>query len=285
MAASHLSIPNGCSFLLFTPDYPSARAFLGRANSRTVNSLSRDKPVDDMKLFLFFIFLIFSNCLYADNTHQFYEFRTQISLTKQVFDRWDLNIFMSENANLVDKTYGGEQPPTNVQNYFLAGPTYKYSSNLNFVFLGYIYQRTSPVFDNFVNENRLFQQVVYSTDFGFGRVTHRVRFEERFIHDKAPEQKFIGTRLRYQLGLLVPLQGDELNNGEFYFNTYNEFYFITSGVSGATYNENWAYAGIGYQTAKYGRIEVGPLVQRVVVDKQDIRYFNLLQFSWSHNFD
>ena len=155
---------------------------------------------------LFFAFLIFSNDSYADDTHQFYEFRTQISLTKQVFDHWDLNIFTSENANLVDKTYDGQQPPTNVQNYFLVGPTYKYSSNLNFVFLGYIYQRTSPVFDNFFNENRIFQQVVYSTDFGFGRVTHRVRFEQRFIHDKAPEQKFLGTRLRDQLGLLVPLR-------------------------------------------------------------------------------
>jgi hypothetical protein len=90
-----------------------------------------------MRRLLFFAFLIFSNDSYADDTHQFYEFRTQISLTKQVFDRWDLNIFTSENANLVDKTYDGQQPPTNVQNYFLVGPTYKYSSNLNFVFLGY----------------------------------------------------------------------------------------------------------------------------------------------------
>ncbi|SCX85097.1 DUF2490 domain-containing protein [Nitrosospira sp. Nsp13] len=247
--------------------------------------LFETSPWRDMKLLLIFVIFIFSNCSYADNTHQFYEFRTQISLTKQVFDRWDLNVFTSQNANLVDKTYGGEHAPTNIQNYFLVGPTYKYSSNLNFVFLGYIYQKTNPLFDNFVNENRLFQQVVYSSDFGFGRVTHRVRFEQRFIHDKAPEQKFLGTRLRYQLGLLVPLQGEELNNGEFYLNTYNEFYFITSGVSGAIYNENWAYAGIGYQTAKYGRFEVGPLLQRVVVDKHDIRYFNLLQFSWSHNFD
>jgi hypothetical protein len=243
------------------------------------------RQVKGMGRALFFAFLVFGGAAHADDTHHFYEFRTQISLTKQVLDRWDLNIFTSENANLVDKAYGGEQPPTNVQNYLLIGPTYKYSPNLNFVFLGYIYQRTSPIYDNFVNENRIFQQVVYSTDFGFGLVTHRVRFEQRFIHDKAPEQKFLGTRLRYQLGVMVPLQGEELNSGEFYFNAYNEFYFITSGAGGATYNENWTYAGIGYQTAKHGKFEVGPLLQRVIVDRHDIRYFNLLQFSWSHNFD
>ena len=238
-----------------------------------------------MKRFLFFTFFIFSNFSNADDTHEYYEFRTQISLTKQVLDRWDLNIFTAENANLVDKTYGGQRPPTNVQNYFLVGPTYKYSPNLNIIFFGYIYQGTSPVREHFVTENRIFQQVVYKTDYGFGQVTHRVRFEERFIHDKAPEKKFLGTRLRYQLGVLVPLQGDELNNGEFYFHASNEFYFITSGSSGATYNENWAYAGIGYQTAKYGRVEIGPLLQRVVVDKHDIRDFNILQFSWEHDFD
>ena len=241
-------------------------------------------PVDDMRTLIFIMFLIFSNFGFAE-THRFYEFRSQISITKEVFDRWDLNLFTSENANLASQNYGGAEPPTNIQNYFLAGPTYKYSQNLNFVFLGYIYQRTNSIFDNFVNENRLFQQVVYGMDSGLERITHRVRFEERFIHDVAPEQKFMGTRLRYQIGLLIPLQGSELNNGEFYLNMYNEFYFTTTGVRATLYNENWTYAGIGYQTAQYGRVEVGPLIQRVVVDKHhDIRYFNLLQLSWSYNF-
>lgn len=243
--------------------------------------------VDDMRILILVIFLLFCNFVSAETpeTKQFYEFRSQISVTKEIFDRWDLNLFTSENANLVSKNYGGVEAPTNIQNYFLVGPTYKYSPNLNFIFLGYIYQRTNSIFDNFVNENRLFQQVVYGMDSGWGRITHRLRFEERFIHDVAPEQEFMGTRLRYQIGLLVPLQGSELNNGEFYLNVYNEFYFTMTGVRSTLYNENWAYAGIGYQTARYGRVEVGPLIQRVVVEKHhDIRYFNLLQLSWSYNF-
>ena len=129
----------------------------------------------------------------------------------------------------------------------------------------------------------MFQQVVYSTDFGFGRVTHRVRFEERFIHDKAPEQEFMGTRLRYQIGITVPFRRtDEVNDGEFYLNANNEFYFSTSGYRNALYNEKLDLsAGIGYQTAGRGRFEIGPLIQRVVVDKQhDVRYFELMQFSW-----
>lgn len=233
----------------------------------------------------FALFFVFIECAVAE-THQYYEFRSQISITKlDIIDRWDLNLFTSENANLSSKNHDGVEPPVNIQNYFLAAPTYKFSSNLHVVFLGYIYQKTHPTFDNFINENRLFQQVVYSQNTNQGLLTHRLRFEQRFIHDVAPEQKFFGTRLRYQIGFLIPLQGKELNNGEFYLNIYNEFYFTLTGVKATVYNENWTYAGIGYQSKKYGRFEIGPLLQRVIVEKQhDVRHFNLLQLSWSYNF-
>lgn len=235
-----------------------------------------------LPLIFFFGFIKFA----VAETHQYYESRLQVSITKSdIIDRWDLNLFTSQNINLASKDYSGTELPINIQNYFLAAPTYKLRPNLHFVFLGYIYQRTHPLFDNFINENRLFQQVVYSRNTNWGLSTHRLRFEERFIHDVAPEQKFFGTRLRYQLGFLIPLQGKELDNGEFYLNIFNEFYFTLSGARATTYNENWTYAGIGYQSRKYGRFEVGPLLQRVIVEKQhDVRHFNLLQFSWSYNF-
>jgi hypothetical protein len=237
-----------------------------------------------MKILVFVMFLIFSDAIVAE-TQQFYGFRPQISITKDVSDRWDFNVFTSNNSNLNDKHYGNTQFPADIQQYFQTSPIYKYSPNLNFVFLGYIYQRTNPFSDNFVNENRLFQQVIYGTDTLFGRLTHRVRFEERFIHNGTTGQTPFSTRLRYQAAFLIPLQGSELDNGEFYFNIYNEFYFSLTGARNALYSENWSYAGIGYQTVQYGRIEVGPLIQRSVINKQhDIRYIDLLQLNWSYNF-
>ena len=120
--------------------------------------------------------LILSKATFAE-TQQLYGFRPQISLTKVVSDRWDINVFTSTNTNLNDKRYGNTQFPPDIQYYFQTGPIYKYSPNLNFVFLGYIYQRTNPFSDSFVNENRLFQQVIYGTDSLFGRLTHRVRLK------------------------------------------------------------------------------------------------------------
>lgn len=139
--------------------------------------------------------------------------------------------------------------------------------------------------NDYVNENRLFQQVIYGTDTIVGQLTHRVRFEERFICDGTTGHMPFSTRLRYQVALLIPLQGSTLEAGEFYFNTYNEFYFNTTGPSNAFYSENWSYAGIGYQTEEYGRVEAGPLVQRSIINQQhDVRYINLLQVNWSYNF-
>ena len=239
-----------------------------------------------MKVTLFIIFFIFSHSIFAES-QQFYGVRPQINIIKSFSNRWDLNIFTSTESILIAKTYGKTQSPDDdIQKYsFQVNPIYKYSPNLNFVFLGYIYQRTSPFSDDFENENRLFQQIVYGRDTIFGRFTHRVRFEERFIHNRILDETPLSTRLRYQIALLIPLQGKELDNGEFYFNIYNEFYFSLTGARDALYSENWSYAGIGYQTRQYGRIEIGPLIQREVINQQhEIRYTDLLQFNWSYNF-
>ncbi|HET7062520.1 MAG TPA: DUF2490 domain-containing protein [Nitrosospira sp.] len=231
------------------------------------------------KKLVFVMLLIFGNPISAE-TQQLYGFRPQISLTKVVSDRWDFNVFSSNNSNLSNNEFPGD-----IQHYFQASPIYKYSPNLNFVFLGYIYQRTNPFSDSYVNEQRPFQQIVYGADSIFGRLTHRVRFEERFIYNRVTGQTPFSTRLRYQVALLVPLQGSELDNGEFYFNIYNEFYFSLTGARNALYSENWSYAGIGYQTAEYGRIEIGPLIQRSIINQRhDVRYINLLQVNWSYNF-
>lgn len=236
--------------------------------------------MNDIKLALFIIVIIFSPSVFAES-QQFYGIRPQINITKDISDRWDLNIFTSTHPIL----YGRTQFPTDIQYYFQTSPIYKYSPNLNFVFLGYIFQRTNPFSEDFVNEHRLFQQIVHATDTIFGRLTQRARFEERFIHNKILDETPLSTRLRYQIALLIPLHGKELDNGEFYFNTYNEFYFSLTGARNAFYSENWSYVGIGYQTAQYGRIEMGPLIQRSIINQQHgVRYIDLLQFNWSYNF-
>lgn len=244
----------------------------------------RSRIVNNMKLTLFIISIIFSHSISAES-QQFYGFRPQISITKDISDRWDLNAFTSTHPIVSNNLNGKIKVPADIQYYFQTSPIYKYSPNLNFVILGYIHQRTNPFSEDFGIENRLFQQAVYGMDTIFGRFTQRMRFEERFIHNKITNETPLSTRLRYQIALLIPLQGKGLDDGEFYFNIYNEFYFSLTGARNAFYSENWSYAGIGYQTRQYGRIEVGPLVQRSIINQQhEVRYINLLQLNWSYNF-
>lgn len=269
-----------------TPPHAVCEGIWPKSASWSCSCIKSPSPSDltFIKALVVVLLTIFSSALFAE-TQVLYGFRPQVSLTKVVSDRWDMNVFTSTHPILISNTSGAARFPADIQYYFQASPIYKYSPSLNFVFLGYIYQRANPFSDEFVNESRLFQQVIYGTDSLFGRLTHRVRFEERFIHNNATGQTPFSTRLRYQVALLIPLQGSELDDGEFYFNIYNEFYFSLTGARNALYSENWSYAGIGYQSKQYGRVEVGPLVQRSIINQQhDVRYINLLQANWSYNF-
>lgn len=172
-----------------------------------------------------------------------------------------------------------------MQSYFQSGLTFKYSQHLNFS-AGYVFQRNNPFHRDFVNENRLWQQIIIAHGVSYFNLSHRFRFEERFIDNRVTQNTNpMTTRLRYQISFTAPLQGKEIDPGEFFFNTYNEFNFSTTGARNAFYSENWSYAGLGYQTNKLGRLELGPLVQWAKTNQDgDTRMFYLVQFGWSYAF-
>lgn len=228
--------------------------------------------MNDVKRILFIILIVSSHAVFAES-QQFYGFRPQVSITKSISDRWDLNVV---NVFASMHPIASNNPDTKAIAYFQTNPIYKYSPNLNFS-LGYIYQRNNAFSADYINENRFFQQAVYGMDTPLGRFTQRARFEERFIQDRIHDKTPLSTRLRYQIALLVPLQGEKLDSGEFYLSIYNEFFFSLTGARNALYSENWSYAGVGYQTQQYGGIEVGSIVQRFVINQQhDIRYVTSL---------
>lgn len=45
-----------------------------------------------------------------------------------------------------------------------------------------------------------------------------------------------------------------------YFSAYNEFFFNTYKAATAIYGENWAYAAVGFKTAKAGNFEVAHFI-------------------------
>jgi hypothetical protein len=239
-----------------------------------------------MKKLLFFIgFVLLSQYTFSQNL-TFYGLLPAINQTGRISKKWNYNFFVSTTIDAFDeKIKGVEYPATDLQLYIQPSIIYVHSPNLNFAG-SYTYQRNNPFNGNFVNEHRLWQQVIFSLPVSKGRLTHRFRFEERFIENRATNEYPLSTRARYQIGFNMPLQGRTLEKNEFYFNTYNEFYFSLTGAKNATYSENWTYAGFGYDMGKIGRLELGYLFQTLVRNQaQDLRFFNLTQIMWVTNFN
>jgi hypothetical protein len=238
-----------------------------------------------MRMIVIFILLMHRNISRAGDADLF-GVLPAISQTGRITDVFDYNLFVSTTLNATDRTVDGRRfPAGDIQSYFQPSLIYKYSPELNFA-VAYVYQRTDPFNNDSTNENRAFQQAIFSTPILTGNLYQRVRFEERFITNNRTHETPLSTRLRYMVGYNLPLQGERLDPGEFYMNTYNEFYFSTSGQRNAVYSEDWLYGGIGYSTEGAGNIEMGPMLQTSVIDTQGHRRnLFLLQVLWSTNFD
>lgn len=217
--------------------------------------------------------------------YQLYGGLALLSQTGRISDSFDYNLFLSSTYNFTPVTFQGKSIPSrDTQLYLQPSVIYKYSPNLN-LGLGYAYQKNNPLSQDFSDENRIWQQVLFSNGLGVGRMTHRFRFEERFIHDRTTGDTPLSTRARYQLGYSMPLEGRELDPGEFYLNMFNEVYLSLAGKKNATYSENWTYAGVGYLIPGVGKLEIGPVFQTAVIDTSgDRRNFLVLQLGLSTSF-
>jgi hypothetical protein len=231
-----------------------------------------------MRGFLFFFFILLPLTSFSKSVETF-GVVPFLSLSKGLATNYDLNFYHSDSFNLTERQVDGKHyPARDRQTYFQTSIAYKPRSYLN-VALGHIYQRNNPLDVDFSNEHRIFEQVTYLQNLDALRLTHRVRFEQRFV-DERKEHEF-KTRLRYQIGASFPLDGRQLDPGEFYVNCYNEFYFSTTGERNAFYSDDWAYAGVGYQTLSWGRLEAGPIAQYSIINRdKDISAFYGLQFGW-----
>jgi hypothetical protein len=228
---------------------------------------------------------------YSQNLN-FYGILPSYSQTGLISRKLDYNFFVSATYSTFETNFGGLNYPSRfLQVYAQPSIIYKYSPDLNFALsLTYNYQRGNPL-SMYFNEFRPWQQVVFSHRlFKFkGRFSHRLRFEQRLIKNTGDIRRMT-TRLRYQIGYMIPLQGKTLDAHELYINMYNEFYFSLSNPEArprnAFFSENWTYIGIGLNTGKWGRIEIGPLYQGAYRNRQhERRNLSMLQILWVTNFN
>ncbi len=153
------------------------------------------------------------------------------------------------------------------------GLGYNLTENNNNLLLGYGYI-LSENYQNSnnekvsVNEHRIFQQFISKQKVGRLGLTHRYRFEQRFV-----ESDF-KMRFRYFLSMKVPFTKNKDGiDGPFYFSAYNEIFLNTKT---SIFDRNRLYGGVGYTFSKQLRLELGYMNQFFETSSRD--QINLIAF-------
>jgi len=122
------------------------------------------------------------------------------------------------------------------------------------------------------NEHRIFQQFITKQNFGRFYFLHRYRMEERFLTDD------FQIRLRYFLGINIPLSKRKLEKNSIYLSTYNEIFVNTKNT---LFDRNRIYAGLGYVINKNFKVETAIMAQstnQINRNQFQIAIFNNLPF-------
>lgn len=113
------------------------------------------------------------------------------------------------------------------------------------------------------DEHRIWQQALLRYPQGKLRWSTRIRFEERFLEriGREPHQDKYRheNRLRLMQQVRIPLQGKT------YVTAYNEYWtYVKPYVSRSSFDQNRAYAAVGWQLNPHWRVETGYMHQAIL---------------------
>lgn len=235
------------------------------------------------RFFLLILFTFsFKQAANAQSSHHIGFFPT-IDHSGTLSNKWDYSLYYFGGLNIINSEMNGIKEPANFfVLYSEQALTYKLNSHLSFSG-SYVFERQYPFETNYRNENRFYVQATYKFNLGRNTLKHRLRYDGRFIQNRLNGEAPFTSRLRYLFGIKTPLQK---NKEQFYFSTYNEFFFNTYRSSVSIYGENWAAAAIGVQLNKSNAVEFGPLyIFWVENAKKEMSNFYYLQLAWVSHFD
>ncbi|GAB3935415.1 DUF2490 domain-containing protein [Larkinella terrae] len=214
-----------------------------------------------------------------------------VSQTGTIHSKFLYNVLASSTVDAFNQTVENvHYPATQLQLYVQPGIIYKLKPDWTAA-LGYAFARHN-LFGLRVNENRLWAQTGYNHPLPIGRLTHRLRYEERYPLNKKTDIQSKATLFRYQLGYNLPLYDLKKQKQGFSLSATHEFFLCLTGATNSPISsknafcgENWSFVGVGYTTAKTGRIEAGYMLQNLVRNPhRDHRYLHLFQVTYSATF-
>jgi Protein of unknown function (DUF2490) len=168
---------------------------------------------------------------------------------KQINQKWNIhNEVQYRNYNAIG----------NLEQLLIrVGLGYNLTDNNNNLLLGYGYILSHNYLGDVnekisVNEHRIFQQFISKQNVGKLKLSHRYRFEQRFIEND------FKLRFRYFLGLKYPLTNTGKNDNKVYISAYNELFLNTRT---SVFDRNRLYGGLGYKVNSNINLEIGYMNQ------------------------
>lgn len=152
------------------------------------------------------------------------------------------------------------------------GIGYNLTENNNNILVGYGFIASENYIGetdnkNSVNEHRIYQQFITKQSIGKLKLSHRYRFEQRFVEDD------FKMRLRYFLSFKLPFKTNEEVDYKWYASAYNEIFLNTES---SVFDRNRLYGGLGYKLNKSIRFEVGYMNQFFETSSRD--QLNIITF-------
>lgn len=133
-------------------------------------------------------------------------------------------------------------------------------------------------------ENRISEQYQVEHDIKTIEISHRFRFEQRFLNEQ--DGRIFSQRLRYYIWGQIPLKRDTAFNKGLYAALQDEIFVNVQNqekVSGSFLDQNRFYGGFGYRFSKRFELETGYLLQFLKEPDGDTRN-NIIQFTINSEF-
>ena len=117
-------------------------------------------------------------------------------------------------------------------------------------------------------ENRIYQQYSNKHSINNYFITHRIRFEERFI------EKILEYRIRYFISLNKPLNKSKMEKNAIYLSSYNEIFVKPTNQF---FDRDRIYGGLGFLLNNNVKIETGYMIQATKDQRQ--QQFQIILFN------
>ncbi len=150
-------------------------------------------------------------------------------------------------------------------------------------------RRSTSGVSDLVAKHRIWQQLQLTHPVGFTALTHRLRFEQRFIPDyfsQGLDLKVNGydfaTRLRYFVRDIIPLNGQKGFQKGYFAAVQNEIFINTgdqSAANGKYFDQNRVLLGLGRRLRKELDLEVAYVNQYVNGEKAAFSNNHIVQIS------